>query len=339
MSGKKLLVRAGILAGLILSIASVLNICMTEACTEAHKYSLLGIPMSILGIGFFITAGIVYELCRAKEIFSSLFSLMIFGASGAEIAFILIQKFRIRKWCPLCIGIAAAVYLIATVISFEGIKNITAEIKERRILFMPLLRKAVAVLAVFSIGFFAAYKGMQKSEAGENIPNIFMGNQDSQIEVFIITDWFCPACQKAELEIEKVIPGIGKKAKIIFVDKAIHPETLNYTPYNLSFLTYEKNMYIELRKTLQNLAKKTKEPTPEDVKEAIAPLHVTYKPLSFLSATSGIKFYDSIAREFKVDATPTIVIRDTKTKKFTKLIGVKDITELNIAKAVDEFAH
>lgn len=339
MFGKKLLVRGGTVAGLILSIASVLNICTAEACIEAHKYTLLGIPMPLLGIGFFIVAGIIYELGRVKELFLSLFSLMISGASGAEIAFTLIQKFRIQKWCPLCLGVAAAVYFVAIVISFEGIKNMIAEVKERRILFMQLLRRVFAILVVFIVGFFAAYEGMQKGEAEENIPNIFLGNQDSPIEVFIVTDWFCPACQRAEQEIEKAIPEIEKRAKIIFVDKPIHPETLNYTPYNLSFLSYEKERYIELRKALQNLAKKTKEPTPEDVKEAIAPFHITYKPLSFLSATNGIKFYDSIAREFKVDATPMVVIRDAKTKKFIRLIGVKDITESNIAKAVDEFAH
>jgi protein-disulfide isomerase len=154
-----------------------------------------------------------------------------------------------------------------------------------------------------------------------------------------MTDWFCPACQKAEQEIEKATPALEKKAKVFFVDVAVHPETLNYTPYNLSFLSYEKSKYMELRKALLGLTKKTKDPTPEDVKEAIAPLHVVYKQLGFMEATKGMKFYESISKEFKVSATPTVVIRDTKTGKVAKLVGVKEISEPNMMKAVDQITQ
>jgi len=123
------------------------------------------------------------------------------------------------------------------------------------------------------------------------------------------------------------------------VDIAIHPETLNYTPYNLSFLTYEKSKYMELRKALLGLTKKTKEPTPDDVKGAITPLNVVYKPLSFLEATRGIKFYEAVSREFKVSATPTVVVRDTKTGKVARLVGIKEINETNMIKAVDQITQ
>ncbi|HAM52320.1 MAG TPA: hypothetical protein DCP92_17100 [Nitrospiraceae bacterium] len=314
-----------------------MNIC-TDACSEAHKYSFFGIPVPFLGIAFFIAATIVYEVSRMMERLSFLFWLMIFGASGAEIAFVLIQKYRIQKWCPLCLGIAAAVYFVVVVMSVEEVKNLISKIKDRRVLFMPLLKKVFTILIAFTVGFFAAYQGMQKGEAEENSPNIFLGKQDSSVEVFIMTDWFCPACQKAEPEIERAVLAEENRAKIVFVDVPIHAETLNYTPYNLSFLTYDKNRYIELRKALVSLTKKTKEPTPENVQQAIAPLNVTYKPLSFLVATNGMKYYDALRKEFKVTSTPTVIIRDSKTKKMTQLIGVQEITQANIIKAVNAFA-
>lgn len=333
---ERFLIRGGLAAGLILSVASALNFCAVDACSEAHKYTLMGIAMPFLGIGFFIIAGILYELSMAKTFIKPLFLLLIFCASGAEIAFILIQKFRIQKWCPLCLGVAAAVYFVAIVISFEGVKNMISRVNQRGIMIMPLMRKIVTVVLVFTAGFFLAYRGMEKGDAEESVPRIFLGKQDSSVEVFIMTDWFCPACQKAEQEIERVVPALEKKAKVFFVDVAIHPETLNYTPYNLSFLTYEKSKYMELRKALLGLAKKTKEPTPDDVKGAIAPLNVVYKPLSFLDATKGMKFYEGLKTEFKVSATPTVVIRDTKTGKVTKLVGIKGISEENLMKAVDQ---
>lgn len=338
MTRERLLVRGGLAAGLILSVASALNFCAVDACSEAHKYALLGIPMPFLGIGFFIVAGILYELSTVKTFIKPLFVLLIFCASGAEIAFILIQKFRIQRWCPLCLGVAAAVYFVALVTSFEGVKNMISKVNQRGITMMPLVKKIVTIVLVFTAGFFLAYRGMEKGDAEESVPKIFLGKQDSSVEIFIITDWFCPACQKAEQEIEKALPALEKRAKVFFVDVPIHPETLNYTPYNLSFLSYEKNKYMELRKALLGLTKKTKEPTPEDVKGVIARLDVVYKPLSFLDATKGMKFYEAVSREFKVSATPTVVVKDTKTGKVTKLIGIKEINEPSMMKAVDQVA-
>ena len=335
----RLLVRAGLAAGLILSVASALNVCAADACSEAHKYALLGIPMPVLGIGFFIVAGTVYELSIARTSIKPLFLLLMCCASGAEIAFILIQKFRIQKWCPLCLGVAAAVFLVALVTSFEGIKNTSARVNLRGIMIMPIARKIVTIVLVFIAGFFLAYRGMEKGDAEESVPKIFLGKQDSSVEVFIMTDWFCPACLKAEQEIERAVPALEKRAKVFFVDVPIHPETLNYTPYNLSFLSYEKNKYLELRRSLLGLTKRTKDPTPEDVKGAIASLNVVYKPLSFLDATRGMKFYEGVRTEFKVSATPTVVMRDTKTGKVIKLVGIKEISEANLMKAVDQVAQ
>jgi|MudIll2142460700_1097286.scaffolds.fasta_scaffold01514_8 hypothetical protein len=336
---ERFLMRGGLAAGLILSVASALNFCAVDACSEAHKYTLLGIAMPFLGIGFFIIAGILYELSIANTFVKPLFLLLMFCASGAEVAFLLIQKFRIQKWCPLCLGVAATVYFVTLVTSFEGVKNMIARVNLRGIMIMPLMRKIVTIVLVFTAGFFLAYRGMEKGDAEESVPKIFLGKQDSSVEVFIMTDWFCPACQKAEQEIERTVPALEKRAKVFFVDIAIHPETLNYTPYNLSFLTYEKSKYMELRKALLGLTKKTKEPTPDDVKGAITPLNVVYKPLSFLEATRGIKFYEAVSREFKVSATPTVVVRDTKTGKVARLVGIKEINETNMIKAVDQITQ
>jgi protein-disulfide isomerase len=299
----------------------------------------MGLSIPIIGITFFAATGIIYEIGRSRELFSVLFRLSISGAAGAEVAFILIQKFRIQKWCPLCLGIAATVYLTAVIISLGSMRNLIPKVKDRRITFMSVARKLVVVVMVFLAGYFLAYSGMRSGEAEEKTPNIFLGKQDSPVEVFIMTDWFCPACRKAEQEIEKVLPDLGGKAKIIFVDVAIHPETLNYSPYNLSFLTYDKDKYMELRKALIELAKKTKNPGIEEVQQAIRPLNVTYKPLSFLDATKGIRYFDSLAREFKVNATPTVVIRNAKTNKMTKFVGFRDVTEANIRKAIEEIVH
>ena len=333
---KRVLMRVLFCAGLILCLASELDICGTSACTEAHKYTLFGLPFALFGTVFFLGAWLVYEIGRSYRTFSDLLLLMISGASGAEGAFILIQKFEIRQWCPLCIGIASTVYILALLLSAERIKGIILDLRERKETFMTSSKKIAIVFLVFVIGFLAAYKGAQKSEADDGLPDISLGNKSSFSEVYIITDWFCPACRKAEQEIERVVPAIGKNTRIIFVDVPVHAETMNYTPYNLSFLVYEKEKYLELRKALATLTLKTKEPTQDEIQKVVASLHVKYKPLSFLVLNKCIKYYEAIVRTFQVNSTPTVVVTNTRTKKSVKMVGIMEINEANILKALDE---
>jgi protein-disulfide isomerase len=330
------LMRTAFLAGLVLSLISQLDVCRTSACTETHKYVLLGLPFTLFGTVFFPAAWASFELGRTRAVFSTLFIMMISAASGAEVAFLWIQKYIIRDWCPLCIGVAATVYLLALQAYYAEARNVPLHSKDRREIIMIFFKK-ISLIAVFVIaGFLLAFKGAQKSDAQDKAVNIFLGNESSAQELYIFTDWFCPACRKVELEIEKAVSAAGKRAKVIFIDVPIHPETFNYMPYNLSFLLNEKGKYIELRKALGTLSLKSKEPGPEDVQKAIAPLNVTYKPLAFLTVTKGLKYFDENAKAFGVKSTPTVIVNDTKTKKRIQMVGSKDITEQNILKALDD---
>ncbi len=201
---------------------------------------------------------------------------------------------------------------------------------------MSIFKKISLIALVVVAGFLLAFKGAQKGEAQDKVLNIFVGAENSARELYIFTDWFCPACRLAESEIEKAVSSTEKNTKIIFIDVPIHPETLNYMPYNISFLMNEKGKYLELRKALVALSLKSKEPGPEDVQKAIAPLGVTYKPLSFMVVTKGLKYCDETAKAFGVKSTPTVVAANAKTKKRIQMVGTKDITEQNILKALDE---
>ena len=77
-------------------------------------------------------------------------------------------------------------------------------------------------------------------EAESAVIDPFLGKTDSSVTVYFISDWFCPGCRKAEPEIERMYPAVAKLARVAFIDYPIHPETANFTPYNLQFLVYEK---------------------------------------------------------------------------------------------------
>ncbi len=328
--------RAAFLAGLILSLMSHLNLCATSACTETHKYLLFGLPFTMVGIVFFPAAWASFELGRSLRLFSIFFAMMIAGASGAEVAFLWIQKYVIREWCPLCLGIAATVYILAFLACYGWTKNILLTSKDGRGIIMTIFKKISLIALVVVAGFLLAFKGAQKGEAQDKAMNLFLGAEKSARELYIFTDWFCPACRKAEAEIEKSVASAEKNAKIIFVDVPIHAETLNYMPYNLSFLMHEKSKYLELRKALGGLSLTSKEPSPEEVQKTVASLGVTYKPLSFMLVTKGLKYWEETARAFAVKSTPTVIVTNTKTKKKIQMVGFKDITEQNILKALDD---
>lgn len=330
------LMRAAFLTGLVLSVMSYFNLCMTSACTETHKYILFGFPFTMFGFVFFPSAWISFELGRTRRALSTLFVIMIAVASGAELEFLRIQKYEIREWCPLCLGIAATVYILAFLACYGWTKNIIFTSNDRRGIIMTTLKRTSLIVLIVAAGFLLAFKGAQKGEAQDKAMNIFLGAGNSVRELYIFTDWFCPACRKAEPEIEKAVSSLEKNTKIIFVDVPIHPETLNYMPYNLSFLTNEKGKYLELRKALGTLSLTSKEPPVDEVQKTIAPLGVTYKPLSFMIVTKGLKYWDETAKSFGVKSTPTVVAANKETKKKIQMVGFKDITEQNIMKALDE---
>jgi len=329
-------IRAALLAGFVLSLLSLLDVCGTSACAETHKYVLLGLPFTIVGIAFFPAAWASFELGRTRRVFSTLFVIMISAASGAEVAFLWIQKYVIKDWCSLCVGVAAAVYLLAFLAYYAEARKVILNSKDRREINMIFLKKVSLIALVVIAGFFLAFKGAQKSEALDKGMNLSLGKENSAQELYIFTDWFCPSCRKAEPEIEKAVASAEKRARVIFIDVPIHPETFNYMPYNLSFLLNEKGKYLQLRKVLGALSLTSKEPSPEDVQKAIAPLGVAYKPLVFLTVTKGSKYFDETAKAFGVRSTPTAIVYDTKTKKKIRMVGSKDITEQNILKALDD---
>jgi protein-disulfide isomerase len=200
--------------------------------------------------------------------------------------------------------------------------------------------KRVATPLIISIallsGFFLSFAGLDKPAAAEGKLNLYLGNQRSSLEVYFFSDWLCPFCADAENVMESVYPDLTRKTKILFVDKIIHPDAMNFVPYHLSFEAHEKAKYLQLRKTLFALAKKTKAPAYEDVKAAIAPLKVTYRQLGFLEVTQQMTAFQKLAEKFKVTSTPTMVIHNPKTNKTVTMVGNAQITRVNIMKALKE---
>jgi protein-disulfide isomerase len=238
------------------------------------------------------------------------------------------------------LSIAASLLVAAGAYFYEYYINFKNALENRQGgLLMNCINKGLIAIAFFTLGFFLSMTGVAKYsalEAAENDvkENIVFGNRNSNVDVFIFTDWQCSGCRKLEPYFEQILPKIMKQARVIFVDDAVHPESLNFTPYNLSFMIYNKPQYFALRNALGDLSEETKTPSDQQVIALAAKQGVTYKQLNYSEVALGIKYYTHLVEKLKVEGTPTVVVVNRKTKKGKKLEGNGEITEANLMKAI-----
>nr|WP_246545539.1 vitamin K epoxide reductase family protein [Pelotalea chapellei] len=317
------------MAGLILSVVSLLKIC--SACSETGQYRIFGMDFGWFGIAFFIAILCALILRQRYRWCNWIIALMMFSAAGAEARFIWIQKYEIGQWCPVCLGLAATVFLTCTAISWETLRSSTTQgaPMKSRILFI-----IVATLC-FATGLGGSILGVKKTADAADL-DLFLGKKSSPTTVYFVSDWFCPACKKAEPAIEKMVPELAKSVKVGFVDMPIHKESLNFTPYNLQFLAFEKEKYLSLRSALAKLALKTKSPGEAEVQAAVNPLGVKLRQMNYADTLFGMQSNLTVYRGFNVTATPTAIITNSKTKKSKLLVGDRDINEQAIKAAINE---
>jgi len=329
-----------IAAAWLLSVMSWLGIC-SDGCEETHLYRLVGFPLSLLGIGYFTLCGVAILTRDRFRLSGFLIPVLLSIALGSEFVLVWIQKVDIGKWCQLCVGIALSVVIACVLTALERLPGIAIRIRggERNLAMKRLAGKTALMLFGFLAGMGITAMGISKPDAfaaGLQVKSLAFGDAESGTEVYFITDWFCPACRAVEPEILKGARKAMQQAKVIFVDYPIHPESLNYIPYNLSFILREKEKYLRIREAISNLARKTKEPTPEDVQAAVSPLGVKYVPLNYADVLAGMQHFAGLVKKFNVPGTPSVVVQDSRTGKTKALFGISNITSDNILKAVAE---
>ena len=319
-----------LLAGLTLSVLSGLKMC-TSMCSETAKYTIFDLDFGWFGCAFF---GLLILVLIFRRHIPCSTALMLYGISlalGAELQLIWIQKYVIGSWCPVCLGIAAMVATAFLTLLYQLSATLMASGGTMKTRFTHITLMILALL----VGLGTALAGVRK-EAEAAGPDIYLGKRHSDTTVYFVSDWFCPVCRKVEPEIEKAFPDISATARVAFVDMPLHAATSNITPYNLQFMTYDKDKYMRLRHVLSELSSTTENPAPEQVQAAVAPLGVTLRPINFAELMNGVKFFDSIYRGFGVKFTPTVVIDNPKTKKRKLLVGSHEINRNAIKGAIAE---
>lgn len=338
--GKFLTILLALMIGLALSVISGMELCI-QYCAATHDYVLFGFPFAVMGALFFISLIIFHLLSLKYPSLTSLMSLMIASALGAELMFIFIQKYQIGHWCPLCLTIAVAVLVVAFTLSYDYFKNIFKTIQyKKRDEIMSTLKQSTAYVVFMLIGLLMAFLGVSQVDASsagisEIKQKIVFGNQNSAVDVYFATDWYCPSCRKIEPIIEKLMPKIKSQVAFYFIDYAIHKKSINYTPYNLAFMIHDKASYFKARDLLAQMASENEKPIDDEVTAAAKKAKIPFKELTFLDVKSGIDYFDEIKEKYKMNATPTLIIANTKTGHSMKLEGADEITQEAVLKGIE----
>jgi protein-disulfide isomerase len=331
------IVWAALAAALGISVFLAAGWC-PEACKGVYQWKIFGVKFAWFGIGFFAVALALFRF-REHRWAGRVFHALVFGAWGAEATFLYAQHSIIRRWCPLCVAIACLVFAAGIALAAGSSNGSGMNILAGRGKMARFLAKGLLVGTAMLAGAAVSFLGLgNPADSHAEAISVALGKADSEIEVYVFTDWFCPACKVAEPEMEKAYPEILRRAKLLFIEHPIHTESLNYLPYNLSFLVREKGKYLEIRKELMRLAKRTKEPTPEEVQKAVAPLGIIYRPLNYTEVNAAAKYFASIVQTFRVEGTPAVVVYNRKTKSRRLFSGVKELTEANLRMAVSGVA-
>lgn len=329
----------GIVSGFVLTILSLANFCK-EGCFKGHAFKLLNLPFEWVGIAYFLLLFISYTLSFRYSIFSLITGLFLAVGVGSEIMFILIQQYVIGRWCPLCLGIAASIFISASAWAidyfFELQKTIIVGQREK---ILKRVKRAILMLSTTATGFLIAFFGVSKQEM--TIPTIAFeekitfGKENSPIEIYVFTSWVCPACHRYEPKLEEMIPKIEEKAKLVFVDYGVDDVTLNYLPYHLSFMVYNKDHYVPLRKMLKELSAEKESPTDEEIAKKANALGIEYRQINYSDVASAIEYFKNLATELNVAYLPSFVIVNKITKKQEILSG-SQVTENDIFKAIEK---
>jgi protein-disulfide isomerase len=334
------LIGLALIVGLIFSILSWLELCV-EHCSANQDYRLFHLPFAIIGMTFFTILILGHFLSLYYHFLSVLVGWMIASALGAEVMFIAVQKYQIGHWCPVCLSIAASVTAAALVLVIGFLKNFKVTIEHNRGDIMQKIKQGLTSLSFVLLGFLLSFVGISKTNDAEAAVNdikerLAFGVKHSQVEVYFVSDWFCPSCKKVEPLIEKLYPSIRSKATFYFVDYPIHKKSLNFTPYNLAFLINNKPQYFQARTLLSNLTEETETPHDEDVEKAASKHGIVLKELSFLDVKAGIDYFDKIVEKYNLNSTPTIIITNVQNNRVVKFEGRDEISEEKVLQAIEK---
>jgi protein-disulfide isomerase len=161
------------------------------------------------------------------------------------------------------------------------------------------------------------------SYAGETqVPGF--GNEKSQTEVIVYSDYFCPACSKTDEQTNNVLRKIQDKVKIHFVDVPMHAGSLEYAEVFLYAWMQNKNnleVATQVREMLFAAAKRKMK--QREVLDILKTQGIAFHVDKGQAGEIFRRMYNPLMKKDGVNGTPSIVIiKDNHRKKYQGTIEI-----------------
>lgn len=312
------------------SILSAFDIC-TGGCSIAHEYRIFGMTFATFGIAFMVALTAMHwaSLREKTGLCNIAYSIALFSAVGAEVKFIMIQKYEIGMWCPICLVIATAVGVLAALQIVKG--GFTMKIRS---IALRRAAKTAALTAAALVGFVVSVIGIQQPANASSGSSTWFGKKSSAVEVYVVSDWYCSYCREVEPRVEAMLGDLGKKAKYTFVDYPVNRVSFTIMPYHIALLSGAQKNYLTGRQVLHRLTENGKVPTSDEVTAALARKGIKMHTPEYPEQIRFAQEFGSIIKEHGVRMTPTVVVYNKKTGKKQVLEGSKDINKKNVLAAI-----
>ena len=325
-----------IAVGFTTTVLSMFDICHS-ACTDAALYTMFGMPFAWTGIVFFILIGSLFAF-KGKPHTSNILDLMAFCAAGAEVFFLLVQKYGIGHFCPSCLVIASSVIILASTRLWLRLRSDTS--KRLSISAMVALLCLLMGFVVSAVGIDVPQKiteaqaiALAQGTASLSTEDIWFGNAASDVEIYFISDWYCPFCRNSEKDVEKVLPALGKVAKYTFLDLTAHKQSRVLSPYGLSLLLGNKSSYLDGRRALLAVSDNKYVPTDAEILASLKTHGVDYRSAD----PNRARALDSMSAVFflhhNIRSTPSVVVVNKATKQ-QQIVNVEQFKVEEILSAI-----
>ncbi|OPX93463.1 MAG: hypothetical protein A4E58_02960 [Syntrophorhabdus sp. PtaB.Bin006] len=150
----------------------------------------------------------------------------------------------------------------------------------------------------------------------------FSSYGNGKVIVRVYTDYFCPACQSAEPELEPLLVDLVKSGKItvVFVDTPIHKDSQVYAKHFLYALKKQNDFEYALRARSALFEAATGKVNKDALEGFLKDKGIAVVPFDTVPVLTKL---NALLKEDNVTSTPTCVI--VKDSKSEKKVGGKEI--------------
>jgi thiol-disulfide isomerase/thioredoxin len=297
-----------------LALAGIALMAFYTVCDTSCAYlkgDVWGVDLKWIGIAYML-AILGFAACKQTSFIRALLAMGI----GVEVYLIAFQ-FKEDVFCPFCLAFAAMI-LAAFMMNYDISTRLQGSWRDKILYALGdvALPRAVHIkipallFAVMGYLFmFLAFSGSATPAYGQGkaaVPSWGAG----RYELLVFTDYFCHPCQTLEVKLEPALENLLSKrgVRVTFIDLPIYKLTPLYNKYFLYAANTDGDYkaILHARRALFNLAKTFAAADEAAITKALTAEGVAFKPFDAKSLQVS---FNSIIKKYKVDSTPTCIIK------------------------------